>query len=191
MILFDFTSQTMVGSIFALSRRESLARDDAPLASRAFREGLLFCALLYVPSAAFFHYNWPGWNLEYVVDPARVGGWGAFVDGALLELFYIVGFLLTARALRRNGGRAAPVVLRLALLWLAVLAFLVGFAWSRSFTVGSYGDFLRDPTPPFRFRWGAPHSIFGSALMWWLFIWAVIDYGPLLWLYLRGRRAPA
>ena len=42
-----------------------------------------------------------------------------------------------ARALRKNGGLAKPVLIRLALLWLVMLVFLFGLNWSRSFTVGS------------------------------------------------------
>ncbi len=103
MMIFDFTSQTMVGSIFALGSREKLAQEDQPLATKAFLNGLLFCAILYVPSAAFFHYNWPAWNMEYFVDPAVARGWGVFADGVLLEIFYILGFYLSARALRKNG----------------------------------------------------------------------------------------
>jgi len=190
MMLFDFTSQTMVGTIFALGSREELAKEDRPLTTRAFLIGLLYCAILYVPSAAFFHYNWPAWNLEYIFDPLRVRGWGIFADGALLELFYILGFYLSARALRKNGGLAKPVLIRLALLWLVMLVFLFGLNWSRSFTVGTMADYLNDPVPPFQFRWGSPHSMFGGELMWWLLIWAVLDYGPLLWLYARARRAP-
>ena len=190
MMIFDFTSQTMVGTIFALSKREKLAQDDHPLASEAFRKGLLYCAVLYVPSAAFFHYNWPAWNLEYFFDPAVVRGWGAFFDGALLECFYIFGFFAAARMLRGNGGKAKPVLLALAGLWLAVCAFLFGGMWSRSFTVGTYADFQTNPLPNYKIEWGSPHSMFGGELMWWLLIWAVLDYGPLLWLYVRARRAP-
>jgi hypothetical protein len=188
-MLFDFTSQTMVGTVFALGSREKLATEEHPLSSKAFRTGLLFSAVLYVPSAAFFHYNWPAWNLQYLFDPTMVRGWGAFADGALLQVFYILGFLLSARALRANGGQVKPILIRLTMLWLVVLAILGSTLWSRSFTVGTYADYLQDPVPPFTLRWGAPHSLFGGELMWWLIIWAFLDYGPLLWLYVRARRA--
>ena len=192
MLVFDMGVQVTVGSVWALSEREALGEPGAaPWRSRAFRDGLLYSSLLYVPSAVFFLRAWPGWNSMYLLDiesDAIVGAWYAFANTAVLLACYLAGFALASRTLRRSGGRARPVLASLGIMWAALLILLFGVMWGRSFAVTSYDAFVAGEWPRFAIRWGEPDSFFGHPLMYWLMVWAVLDFGPLGYLYWRARK---
>lgn len=192
MLLFDMGVQVTVGGVWALSEREDLTGGGAcPLESRAFRRGLLYSSLLYVPSAVLFLYAWPGWNSMYLLDIETdrvVGGWYAFFNTAALFGCYILGFWLSARSLRRTGGAIKPILVRLATMWGALFILLFGLLWGRSFAVTSYQEFVAGDWPRFALRWGEPDSFFGHRLMYWLILWALLDFGPLGYFYWRIRR---
>jgi len=187
MLLFDVTVQASVGAVFALRDRERLAAGGA--ADPAFRDGLLYSVLLYVPSALCFLYAWPGWNSMYLADleTDRVfGGSWLYGDGVLLVLAYAAGFAWSRRWLR-GGGTARGLLGQVVLLWAVVGFVLVVPLWGRSFTDTSYQAFHAGSWPRFAVRWGEPDSFFGRPIMWWLLIWGVIDFAPLGYLYWRGR----
>lgn len=190
MLLFDAAVELTVGAVFALGHREELARSLTPVTHhRAFRQGLVYSALLYVASAAFFFVGFTAWNTMYLVDlenSPTLLCWAAYLDSAFLSLCYIVGFVSVARALRRT--RLAVIGWSLAAMWSAVCLLLFVVLWTRSFVVTSYQEFVTHTYPAFSFRWGEPDSFFGHRLMWWLLFWCVVDFAPLAYLYGRARQ---
>lgn len=191
MLLFDVAVQASVGTVFALRDREKLTGDPgSPWATTAFRDALLYSVLLYIPSAIAFLYAWPGWNSMYLLDlerdPAVGMGW-VYGDSVLLVLVTIAGFHWAQRWLRRSGSVRA-LLGQVVALWAVVGFVLVVPLWGRSFAVTSYDAFHAGTWPRFELRWGQPDSFFGRPIMWWLLIWAVIDFAPLAYLYWRGRR---
>ena len=79
MLLFDMMVQVTVGGVFALRDREELAQPASkPADSKAFRDGLLYSMLLYVPSAVFFLAAWPAWNSMYLLDIETRPMWAAW-----------------------------------------------------------------------------------------------------------------
>lgn len=192
MLVFDMGVQVTVGGVWALSERERLiGSDTSPWQSRAFRHGLLYSALLYVPSAVFFLYAWPGWNSMYLLDIETdrvVGAWYAFANTMVLFACYLAGFAFASRTLKAKNGAVKPLLGRLGIMWAAILIVLFGLMWGRSFAVTSYQSFVAGDWPRFAIRWGEPDSFFGHALMYWLMLWAVLDFGPLGYLYWRARK---
>lgn len=191
MLVFDMAVQVTVGGVWAMSEREKLTTDDAPLASRPFRRGLLYSSLLYVPSAVFFLIAWPGWNSMYMFDiesNAIIGAWYAFANAVVLFACYIAGFVGAARVMRGSGGSPQPLLIRLGIMWAVILVVLFGLMWGRSFAVTSYDAFVAGEWPRFALRWGEPDSFFGHQLMYYLMVWAVLDFAPLGYLYWRARR---
>lgn len=195
MLVFDMGVQVTVGGVWALSARESLARPQvAPLESKAFRNGLLYSALLYVPSAVFFLRAWPAWNSMYLLDIEThqiTGAWYAFANTAVLFLCYLLGFGLAVKRLRAADGAAGPLLVHLGAMWAVILVVLFGVMWGRSFAVTTYQDFVSREWPRFAIRWGEKDSFFGHPLMYWLMVWAVLDFGPLGYLYWRARKSVA
>lgn len=190
MIPFDLASQVTVGAVMALAHREELAKSAEPLHSKAFRRGALFCGLLYIPSVQFFHHQWASWNAMYFVDPEssrRIGAWLGFGEAVVLFALFMAGFLWTAKLLGPKGDRWKPVLLRLGVIWAVVAAFIVGF-WDRSFSSAPYAEWAANRPPMWEVRWGEPGAFWGAPIMWWILIFAPIDYGPLVWLYFKGRR---
>lgn len=194
MLLFDMMVQVTVGGVFALRDREELAQPASkPADSKAFRDGLLYSMLLYVPSAVFFLAAWPAWNSMYLFDietRPMWAAWYALLDTVALFLCFIGGFLLAARHLR-GGGSARSVVARLIAVWLVIWIVLFVVLWGRSFAVTSYADFVSREWPRFKVEWGAKDTMFGRPLMWWLLTWMVLDFGPLTLIYRRGRARAA
>ncbi len=192
MLVFDLTVEFTVGATFALAHRERLLDpDNKPLRDPAFRNGLLYSGFLYIASAIFFLVAWPGWNSMYLFDlsnPVRLA-WFAYADTAALLACFVAGYLATVRWLRRSAGQLLPTLVRLGGLWLLVTAVLFVWLWGRSFTVTTYAEFMAHSWPRFALRWGAPDSFFGHALMYWLLLWMVLDFGPLLILYREARLA--
>lgn len=192
MLVFDLTVEFTVGATFALAHRERLiAPDVKPLQDRAFRNGLLYSGFLYIASAVFFLVGWPAWNSMYLFDlsnPVHMA-WFAYADTAALLACFVAGYIATVGWLRRAKGFLSPTGLRLAALWAAVCAVLFIWLWDRSFTVTTYADFLAHARPRFALRWGQPDSFFGHALMYWLLVWMVLDFGPLLFIYREARIA--
>jgi hypothetical protein len=184
--------QITVGGVWALSERETLSSlSSSPLGSKSFRDGLLYSSLLYVPSAVFFLIGWPGWNSMYLVDlesSVIVTAWYAFANAVVLFACYIAGFVLAARSLRGAGGASRPLLIRLAIMWVALVVLLFGLLWGRSFAVTTYQAFHAGDWPRFALRWGEPDSFFGHQLMLYLVVWAILDFAPLGALYWRARR---
>ena len=59
-----------VGALCAAGGRERLAAREDPYASPAFRAGLLYSALFYVPAAVVFVRVWSDWSSHYLFDTA-------------------------------------------------------------------------------------------------------------------------
>jgi hypothetical protein len=194
MLLFDMAFQFTAGATCALGARDELTDERCPpTRTAAYRAILLYSMFLYVPSAIAFFYAWPGWDTMYLLDleSNRVVGLAAvWLDSALLCGCGILGFRATVAWLRKGGGRAFPILLRLLAIWAAVGVILVPVLWGRSFTVTSYSAFIAGEWPRFDFRWGAEDSFFGRPIMWCLLSSGVIDILPLYFIYrhFRGRK---
>ncbi len=192
MLLFDLGVQATVGVVIALSDRENpRAPEQSAFDSPAFRTGLLYSMLVYIPSALGFLYIWPGWNTMYLfdVETNRVYGmWFLLFDAMGLTGSFVLAYWLTARSLRKTGGKPRPPLLGLGAMWLIVTVLLFVIMWGRSFAVTSYQAFHAGTWPRFDLRWGEPDSFFGRPIMWWLIGFAPPDFLPLAWLYRRRRR---
>lgn len=191
MILFDAAFQATVGATAVCAARERLAAAARPLDSLAFRDGLLYSALVYIPSAVLFLWAWPGWNSMYLVDLETgrlAGAWWLWFDMVFLFGCYTAGFLASAHLLRR-GLRA--VLIAFAGLWVLVLGALGLPLWGRSVAVTTYADFHQGTWPRFDLRWGQPDSFFGTTIMFYLLAWGLVAFAGLWLLYRAGRRRAA
>lgn len=192
MLLFDLGVQLTVGTVLAMSDRENLIKPDrSPYTSPVFRNGLLYSMLIYIPSALYFLYAWPGWNTMYMIDAETnrlYGSWFLLLDTWGLTGCYVLGFWATTRALRSSGGKTKPLVMALGGLWLAISVLLFVVMWGRSFAVTTYDAFHAGEWARFDLRWGEPDSFFGRPIMWYLLVFALPDVLPVAWLYRRRRR---
>lgn len=178
-----------VGALCAAGGRERIAAHEDPYASPAFRAGLLYSALFYVPAAVVFVRVWSDWSSHYLFDaaahPAGAAAF-AYADASLLFVSYVVGFALAARRIR--AGRLGALLRQLAAGWIGLLLVLFVALAERSLVVTTTSELHRPERPAAVPPWGDPRALLGGPLMYALLASSAWNGAPLAILYRSLRR---
>jgi hypothetical protein len=207
MIPFDMSVSIISGQTLALSAKRQLAREPDTFVNRPVMTALLWMVLLYAPSAMFFFHGWSAWNSVYILKDVAVAGppeYPAFGSGrqvwesiviwldcsALVGLFY-GSFILGHRWIRAgNPGAIVKTCIAVAV----ALVIYCAITYDRSFMVRTYEGWTQLKASGIAFgdifKWNglSGSGFLGHQVFWANAIVMVIDFGPLVYLYIWFRR---
>ena len=197
----------LAGQTLALSAKRSLADEPSLYVNRPLMGSLLWMTLLYAPSAMFFYHGWSAWNSVYLLQdvaatgPAEHPDFGSnrllleasliWLDCSVLVGLFYGSFVLAHRWIR--AGRSSMIVRTCVMVAVLFVAYAAA-TYDRSFMVVTYerwkalkeaGIQLGDI---FEWRGSQGATFLGHQVFWANLVVAIIDFGPLIYLYRRFSR---
>ncbi len=208
MIPFDMSVSFITGQTLALAARRRLSGEKNFLVNRPLMISLLWQTLIYTPSAMFFYHGWTAWNSVYIFKGVPVSSrfpeypyfesqrllfeailiW---LDCTALVGLFLAGFVLAHRwIVAKKTKNIAVACGAVALGFLAYAAL----TYDRSFVVTTYERWERLKSKGINFAdvfsWGGVdgNAFLGHSVFWANLVVAVIDFGPLVYLYRKFSR---
>jgi hypothetical protein len=203
MIPFDMSVSFITGQTLALSARRQLANNSNLLVNKPLMISLLWMSLLYAPSAMYFYHGWTAWNSVYILKDVPITGafpeypyfepWRLLLESVViwLDCTILIGFLLGAFVLAHRwilARREKCIIAACIMVDIALLAYL-WLTYERSLLVTTYEHFERLTQQPLTlsdvlaWRGFGGNTFFGHSVFWSNVVIALIDFGPLIYLY--------